>query len=170
MSSEKIQTSAAAAPTDKDEIKGISPTVSTAVAVESPGLQNLTIVARGESLPESELDTSNVTGVDDAALLRARHSLTTAEEKKLIRRIDLRLLPLLSILYMVKTIDAANVGSTHHYSEYIRCVSSTHGFHFLQVSNARIMDRGTPHNILTELHVTSNQYNFVTTAYYVRRH
>jgi hypothetical protein len=29
------------------------------------------------------------------------------------------------------------------------------------------MDKGTPHNILTELHMTSNQYNLVTTMYYV---
>lgn len=38
-----------------------------------------------------------------------------------------------------------------------------------QVSNARIMDQGTSRNILTELHITSDQYNFVTLAYYVRK-
>lgn len=30
------------------------------------------------------------------------------------------------------------------------------------------MDKGTPHNILTELKMTSDQYNLVTTMYYVR--
>jgi hypothetical protein len=35
--------------------------------------------------------------------------LTGAEEKKLLRRIDWRLLPLLSAMYVVKTIDAQNV-------------------------------------------------------------
>jgi hypothetical protein len=39
----------------------------------------------------------------------------------------------------------------------------------LQVSNALIMDRGTSRNILTELHMSKNQYNLVTTMYYVRR-
>lgn len=38
--------------------------------------------------------------------------LTAREEKKLLRRIDWHLLPLLSIMYVVKTIDAANVSPT----------------------------------------------------------
>lgn len=38
-----------------------------------------------------------------------------------------------------------------------------------QLSNARIMAKGTPQNILTELHITSNQYNLVTTMYYVNQ-
>jgi hypothetical protein len=29
------------------------------------------------------------------------------------------------------------------------------------------MDKGTHRNILTELHMTKNQYNLVTTMYYV---
>ncbi|KAH8885818.1 putative pantothenate transporter [Thozetella sp. PMI_491] len=81
------------------------------------------------------------TAAHDAA--QPRMSLTSVEEKSLLRRIDWRLLPLLSLLYMVKTIDAANV------------------------SNARVMDQGTPRNIMTELHMTSDQYNFVTLAYYI---
>jgi hypothetical protein len=36
-------------------------------------------------------------------------SLTGAEEKKLLGRIDWRLLPLLAAMYVVKTIDAQNV-------------------------------------------------------------
>lgn len=36
-----------------------------------------------------------------------------------------------------------------------------------QVNNARIMDQGTPRNIMTELHMTANQYSLVTTMYYV---
>jgi hypothetical protein len=36
-----------------------------------------------------------------------------------------------------------------------------------QVSNALIMDKGTKRNILTELHMNKNQYNLVTTMYYV---
>lgn len=35
--------------------------------------------------------------------------LSGAEEKKLLRRIDWRLLPLLAAMYVVKTIDAQNV-------------------------------------------------------------
>lgn len=79
----------------------------------------------------------------DAAVMSARASLSADEEKKLLRQIDWRLLPLLSVIYMVKTIDAANL------------------------SNARIMDQGTPRNVMTELGMTSNMYNLVTTAYYI---
>ncbi|KAF3766671.1 MFS general substrate transporter, partial [Cryphonectria parasitica EP155] len=103
----------------------------------------LQIVSRGDNaLPEYSDAQEPIIGYD-ADLMRARATLSAEEEKKLLRRIDWHLLPLLSIMYMVKTIDAANV------------------------SNARIMDEGTSHNILTELHMTSNQYNFVTLAYYI---
>lgn len=38
----------------------------------------------------------------------------------------------------------------------------------LQISNARIMNQGTGHNIMTQLGITSNEYNLVTVLYYVR--
>lgn len=31
------------------------------------------------------------------------------------------------------------------------------------------MDKGTVHNIMTELNMTSDEFNLVTVAYYVRR-
>ncbi|KAF5982452.1 hypothetical protein FBULB1_4300 [Fusarium bulbicola] len=39
--------------------------------------------------------------------------------------------------------------------------------HYNTVSNARIMDRGTPRNIMTELNISADDYNFVTMAYYI---
>ena len=38
-----------------------------------------------------------------------RESQSNEEEKKLLRRIDWHLIPLLAVMYMVKTIDASNV-------------------------------------------------------------
>jgi len=35
------------------------------------------------------------------------------------------------------------------------------------VSNARIMNKGTKGNIMTQLGMTSNEYNWVATIYYV---
>lgn len=35
------------------------------------------------------------------------------------------------------------------------------------VSNARIMNKGTSGNIMTQLDMTSNEYNLVATIYYV---
>ncbi|KPM38314.1 hypothetical protein AK830_g8213 [Neonectria ditissima] len=99
-------------------------------------------VTRGDAVSSSDDVHDSITGYD-ATVMRARATLSSEEEKKLLRRIDWRLIPLLSIMYMVKTIDASNV------------------------SNARIMDQGTPRNILIELSITSDQYNFVTAAYYI---
>ena len=39
----------------------------------------------------------------------------------------------------------------------------------LQASNARIMNKGTDQNIMTQLGITSNEYNLVTVLYYVSR-
>lgn len=38
-----------------------------------------------------------------------QYTLSMQEEKKLLRRIDWHLLPLMSIIYMMKTLDASNV-------------------------------------------------------------
>lgn len=45
----------------------------------------------------------------DAELMQARATLSSDEEKKLLRKIDWRLLPLLALMYMLKSIDASNV-------------------------------------------------------------
>ncbi|KAL6362636.1 hypothetical protein LRP88_03930 [Fusarium phalaenopsidis] len=112
-------------------------------SIEEPSReQHFKVVARGDPLSISDDVRGEITGYDDS-LMRARAALSSTEEKKLLRRIDWHLIPLLAIMYMVKTIDASNV------------------------SNARIMDRGTPRNIMIELRVTPDQYNFVTAAYYI---
>ncbi|KAE8337788.1 hypothetical protein BDV24DRAFT_177259 [Aspergillus arachidicola] len=77
---------------------------------ESPGQGrgNVHYVKRTEndSLPEYEGDV--IPGYD-ANLMRARASLSSAEEKKLLRRIDWHLIPLLAIMYMLKSVDFTNV-------------------------------------------------------------
>ncbi|OKP00349.1 hypothetical protein PENSUB_7806 [Penicillium subrubescens] len=47
----------------------------------------------------------------DANLMGARATLSSAEEKKLLRRIDWHLIPLLAVMYMLKSVDFTNVGS-----------------------------------------------------------
>jgi len=39
-----------------------------------------------------------------------------------------------------------------------------------QAANARIMNKGTPQNILTQLHMSANDYNFISTIYFVSLH
>ncbi|KAK3688677.1 major facilitator superfamily domain-containing protein [Podospora appendiculata] len=107
-----------------------------------PSTGNLHLVTRSDEQPAFNGSRERITGFD-AALMGARATLSSVEEKKLLRRIDWHLIPLLAVMYMVKTVD------------------------FTNVANARVMDRGTPQNILTELGISSDAYNFVTTAYYI---
>lgn len=124
-----------------------------------PSNNNIHYVSRKEDGSIKEYDEDIIPGYD-ANLMRARASLSSVEEKRLLRRIDWHLIPLLAIIYMLKSVDFTNV-----------CESDLIGNLLLtrlgQVSYARTMDKGTPHNILTELKMTSDQYNLVTTMYYV---
>ena len=130
---------------------------------ENPIGDQFNVVSRKiEPLPEYD-DFQNAIVGYDATLMRARATLSTEDEKKLLRRIDWHLLPLLAVMYAVKTIDAANVGSL------FSLILQSQSLYPHQVSNARIMDQGTPRNIMTELHMTSDQYNLVTAAYYVSK-
>lgn len=90
-------------------------------------------------------DATAAEGADgfDAERMRGRSLLTAAEEKALMRRVDWRMMTICSMLFLLKNIDADNI------------------------SNARIMNRGTPTNIMTQLKMTSDQYNLLTVLYYV---
>ncbi|KAI0197597.1 pantothenate transporter [Astrocystis sublimbata] len=79
----------------------------------------------------------------DAERMQARTALTAEEEKKLIRRIDWHLMPLCSLMFLFKNLDVDNV------------------------SNARIMNRGTSMNIITQLGMTSDEFALVTVLYYI---
>ncbi|KAI1397545.1 putative pantothenate transporter [Hypoxylon fuscum] len=98
-------------------------------------------VRRGE-LADNISGEESIDGYD-AERMRARAALTAEEEKKLIRRIDWHLMPLCSIIFMFKNLDSDNV------------------------SNARIMNRGTSQNIMTQLGLTSDEYALITALYYI---
>jgi len=68
---------------------------------------------------DSDVDSTDIHGFD-AERMRARTLLTVQEEKKLLRRIDWHIMPLCSIMFMLKNMDADNI------------------------SNARIMNLETP--------------------------
>ncbi|GKT51666.1 MFS transporter prlL [Colletotrichum spaethianum] len=101
----------------------------------------LTFAPRGEQVDETTID-SDVSGYD-AELMQARSLLTTEEERKLMRRVDLRIMTICSLLFLMKNIDADNI------------------------SNARIMNKGTPRNIMTQLNMTSDEYNLLNVLYYL---
>ncbi|KAI8317532.1 MFS transporter prlL [Colletotrichum sp. SAR11_240] len=79
----------------------------------------------------------------DHQRMKDRSLLSYEEEKKLLRRVDWHLMVLCALIFMVKNVDANNA------------------------AHARIMNRGTPRNILTELKMTGDDYNFVSTLYYI---
>lgn len=74
------------------------------------GFEKLHFVPRNDELPNYDLSEESIVGYD-ADLMRARATLSRDEEKKVMRRVDWHLLPLLAVMYAVKTIDAMNVCS-----------------------------------------------------------
>jgi len=104
--------------------------------------KRLHYVRRGEEISDDAFASDSIAGYE-AERMRARTLLTYEEEKKLLRRIDWHIMPLCAIAFLLKNIDSANV------------------------SNARIMNSGTSHNILKQLGLSSNEFNFVSTIYYV---
>ncbi|KAK8052277.1 transporter [Apiospora rasikravindrae] len=128
----------------------------------------------GSKAPSKELVNSNLdSGVPSMEVSasedkrsRARQLLTPEEEKKLLRRIDWHLMPLCSIIFMFKNLDSDNVSITNDmgplelFTVYLLTWT-------LKVSNARIMNRGTDRNIMTELGMSSNAYALVTVFYYI---
>lgn len=102
---------------------------------------DLHLAPRGTDIDEA-IATGDISGFD-AERMRARAFLTAEEERKLMRKVDLRIMTLCSLLFLFKNIDSDNI------------------------SNARIMNRGTDRNIMTQLGLTSDEYNLLTVFYYV---
>lgn len=100
---------------------------------------NFTLAQRGTTASDDAIEST-----EEEIVQRNRTLLSAQEEKALLRRIDWRIMTVCSILFLLKNIDADNI------------------------SNARIMNRGTDRNIMTELNMTSDQYNLLNVLYYVR--
>ncbi|ERT02929.1 pantothenate transporter [Sporothrix schenckii 1099-18] len=109
------------------------------------GGHHLHFAQRGAEVDLVTVGASTDADIDgyDAARMRARSALTAAEEKKLMRRVDVRMMILCSLIFLIKNLDSANL------------------------SNARIMNAGTPRNIMTQLKLTSDEYSLLTVLYYV---
>ncbi|KAL0931314.1 pantothenate transporter [Colletotrichum truncatum] len=110
-----------------------SPTQSLPDHGEPSKVSGLTFARRGEQVDEG-IAAGDVSGFD-AERMRARSLLTAEEEKSLMRRVDIRIMTLCSIMFLIKNIDADNI------------------------SNARIMNKGTSRNIMTQLDMSSDEYN-----------
>ncbi|OAA34514.1 Major facilitator superfamily domain, general substrate transporter [Beauveria brongniartii RCEF 3172] len=125
--------------------KDVEAIVTTGVDTDSANDQDergIRFVPRGEAMPEASSSQESIAGYD-AELMSGRTLLSAAEEKKLLRKIDWRLMTLCSLIFMFKQLDSQNI------------------------SNARIMNRGTSHNIMKQLGMIADEYNLVTVAYYI---
>ncbi|KAE8393825.1 major facilitator superfamily domain-containing protein [Aspergillus alliaceus] len=98
--------------------------------------------SRGQVFRDDNLDTENIAGLD-AEWMGARTSLTADEEKRLLRRVNWHIMPLCTIMFLLKNIDSETV------------------------SNAKVMNKGTDRIILEQLGMTANQYSLVTVLYYI---
>ena len=96
---------------------------------------------RGESLTEDSSSQEPIDGYDPE-LMGARTLLTAKEEKKLLRRIDWRLMTLCSLLFMFKNLDSTNVRIQTHPNQNIHLTVSFTG---LQCSNHEQGDRPEHH-------------------------
>ena len=109
------------------------------------GGHQLHFAQRGADVDLAKVGVNTDSDIDgyDAERMRARSALTTEEEKKLMRRVDIRMMILCSLIFLIKNLDSANI------------------------SNVRIMNAGTPRNIMTQLKLTSDEYSLLTVLYYV---
>ena len=113
-----------------------------ATAPEHSKNATITLAQRGIAVDEDVVDGTEETEEDTNR--RNRTLLSAKEEQALLRRIDWRIMTVCLLLFLLKNIDADNI------------------------SNARIMNRGTDRNVMTELNMTSDQYNLLNVLYYVR--
>lgn len=126
-----------------DSVATIKTPSETSIPNDIPSSQDtknagVTLVQRGV------VDNEDATAQTEDEIARKNRTLLSAqEEKALLRRIDWRIMTVCSLLFLLKNIDADNI------------------------SNARIMNKGTDRNIMTELNMTSDQYNLLNVLYYV---
>lgn len=69
---------------------------------------------------------------------------TAEDDHRIMRKVDLRFLPLMGFMYLVKQVDYTNAASI------------------------KVLQVGQPSSVLTELGMTADQYNWIQTVYFVR--
>lgn len=73
-------------------------------------------------------------------------SFDAEEDKRIMRKVDRRFLLLIGLAYMIKNIDYTNA------------------------ANVKVLQVGESRNILKELKMTADEYNWVQSIYFVRLH
>lgn len=124
-----------------DQDKNGTATAEHMTAAEMKNTENgLHLAQRGEGVVGSDVDDDSIRGFE-ADRMKARTLLTAEKEKKVLRKIDWHIMPLCSLMFLFKNMDADNI------------------------SNARIMNADTPQNIMVELGLSSNAYALLAVSY-----
>lgn len=68
---------------------------------------------------------------------------TAEDDRRLMRKVDWHFLPLMALMYIVKQVD------------------------YINASTVKVLQVGEPTNILNQLHLTADDYNWLQTLYFV---
>ncbi|GAB1195499.1 hypothetical protein APSETT444_004758 [Aspergillus pseudonomiae] len=88
-------------------------------------------------------ESSSDLGTEDERRKALLQSFTSEEDKRIRRKIDRRFLFLIGMMYIIKTIDYTNAASV------------------------KVLQVGEDRNVLNELMMTSDEYNWVQSIYFV---
>ncbi|KZV75075.1 MFS general substrate transporter [Peniophora sp. CONT] len=99
--------------------------------------EDISMVERAESEKHAGSDSVSVTDFGGDSTLPPPPVLTPAEEKALYRKVDMRLMPILTVMYLLSFLDRGNIG------------------------NAKIQ------GLTTQLDLTGNKYNIALTMYFI---
>jgi hypothetical protein len=89
-------------------------------------------------------------------------TFTPQDDKDIMRKVDKRFLLLIGILYMTKNVSRRSTIRDRP-SLIVRQID------YLNASVVKVLQVGEDRNILTELNMTSDEYNWVQSIYFVRR-
>lgn len=90
-------------------------------------------------------------------------TFTPQDDKAVMRKVDRRFLLLIGILYMTKNVSTTPSRLFRAYLLTIRQID------YLNASVVKVLQFGQDRNILTELNMSSNEYNWVQSIYFVSR-
>ncbi len=108
---------------------------------ESSASHELHFAKRGEAPAEASTGQEDRIDGYDPELMSARTLLTAEEEKKLLRRIDWRLMSLCSLIFMFKNLDSNNVGFLTSYLLLLYVRYCSHNVADIQCSDYEPGDR-----------------------------
>lgn len=106
----------------KENDKAVGSTTATDISStsDSNASHDLHFARRGQDLTEASSSQESIDGYDPE-LMGGRALLTAEEEKKLLRKIDWRLMSLCSLIFMFKNLDSNNVRTRFRWQIQVLC-------------------------------------------------